>query len=96
MILPESWMSSALSVLAIFKKKCLNFRLFVLFMYFFFLLFTDEIIRNDFIYRFVETRVTSEVARSDCEQWGGHLLSVTSQEEQDFVESNIMYVYDKL
>ena len=61
----------------------------------FFWFITDEKILLDFLYRFVETRVTSTVARSYCEQWGGHLVSVTTQVEANFVNSN-MYVHDEL
>jgi hypothetical protein len=41
-------------------------------------------------YRFVAARAAWEAAEADCVGWGGHLASITSPEEHDFVKDLVL------
>ena len=66
-------------------------------MFFFFMLFsifTDFLRFEGFIYFFAMTDATSTDARNNCEALEAQLVSILSQEELVFVESNL-YVHNE-
>ena len=46
---------------------------------------------NGHIYEFIDNELTFEEAEQYCEEYrGGHLATITSQEEQDFIQNNLV------
>ena len=49
----------------------------------------------DKVYQFSTTDKTWELARKECEEWGGQLVTITSKEQNDYLveELNLRSVY---